>query len=71
MLREVKEEDFVGKTITSVNIGCVNVIHFTFSDGTNLSLWAEDVITTSAGNIPGFLVSDESEESEESEESKG
>ncbi len=39
--RKVKAEDFVGKTVLAVNPDAVNVVSFTFTDGTSVELWAE------------------------------
>ena len=35
-------EKFVGKTIVSVDSSSINVVHFTFSDGTVVSVDAEE-----------------------------
>lgn len=36
--RNVQKEDFVGKTITDLECDAVNIIRFTFDDGTRLAL---------------------------------
>jgi hypothetical protein len=46
----------VGKTIQSIDSGCVNVLKLKFTDGTELELWAETAISTNAGDIPGIYV---------------
>ncbi len=56
MMREIKETDLVGKTIQSINNDCVNVLKLTFTDGTELELWAETAVRTFAGEIPGIYV---------------
>ena len=35
-------EAFAGKTVVSVDGSCINVVHFTFSDGTKASVDAEE-----------------------------
>lgn len=35
-------DSFVGKTVVSVDASCINVVHFTFSDGTKASIDAEE-----------------------------
>lgn len=57
-MREVKKEDFEGRTIQSIDTSSTNVIIFIFQDGSKLELWAEDAIYTSAGYIPGFYIED-------------
>lgn len=56
MLREPKDSDLVGKTIQSINATAVNVLKLTFTDGTELELWAEQAVHTNGGDIPGIFV---------------
>jgi len=35
-------EAFQGKTVVAVDASCINVVHFTFSDGTKASIDAEE-----------------------------
>ena len=60
MYRNIKDSDLVGKTVQSIDNKSVNVLKLTFTDGTELELWAEDVVHTDFGDIPGFLVEDNS-----------
>lgn len=55
-MRTIVDTDFAGKTIVSVSNESVNVLKFTFSDGSNLELWAEPAVFTQFGNISGFFV---------------
>lgn len=61
MLRRIEDKDIVGKTVVSIDAGACNVVRLHFSDGTKLEMWAEDVVQTSYGNIPGILVEDTNE----------
>lgn len=56
MLRKIHESDLIGKTIKSVDASVVNVVKLTFTDNSVLEVWAEDVVSTSFGNIPGILI---------------
>lgn len=56
MLRNIHESDLIGKTIKSVDASVVNVVKLTFTDNSVLEVWAEDVVSTSFGNIPGILI---------------
>jgi hypothetical protein len=58
MLRDIKDTDFVGKTVKSIDNKSVNVLKLTFADGTELELWAEMAVHISAGSIPGIFVDD-------------
>lgn len=42
--RDVRPEDFVGKTVASVDARACNLIRFEFTDGTKLALEAEQFI---------------------------
>jgi hypothetical protein len=54
-MEEVQSSHFVGKTIQSISTESVNVIHFTFTDGTKLSLWTEPC---GIADLSGFMVSE-------------
>ena len=56
VLRGVKESDFVGKTIKSIEHAAVNYIVFTFTDDTTVEMWADGSICTQYGIIPGLFV---------------
>jgi hypothetical protein len=58
--RKAELKDFEGKTISGVDSSSVNVLKLSFTDGTALELWAEDVLYTEAGYIPGIFVDDPS-----------
>ena len=60
-MRHVKENDLKGKTVTSVDTKCGNVVHLTFADGTELSLWAEPYYTP-AGSLAGIFIYDDKDE---------
>jgi hypothetical protein len=67
-MRKIKQDDFVGKTITAVDNSAVNVLKFKFSDGTELQLWSEIVILLNYGSgIPGFLTDGEPDPEDQSE----
>lgn len=57
-LRKIRETDLVGKTIKSIEHDAANVLKLTFTNGSTLELWAEDVVRTNFGSIPGILVQD-------------
>lgn len=59
-MRKATDADLVGKTIKSFDNKAVNVLKLSFTDGTELELWAEDAVYTTAGNIPGIYVDDPS-----------
>jgi hypothetical protein len=40
-MRRLKKSDFENKTIVKANVKSSNVVSLTFSDGTELSIWAE------------------------------
>lgn len=40
-IRDIKSEDFVGKTISSIDNSYSDVIVFYFTDGSMVELWAE------------------------------
>tara|TARA_B110000503_G_C6959042_1_gene334225 strand:+ start:291 stop:461 length:171 start_codon:yes stop_codon:yes gene_type:complete len=54
-MRYPKNKDFVKKTIQNVDIA-LNAIKIKFSDGTEITLCAEQAIYTNAGNIPGIFI---------------
>lgn len=58
MMRKIKPDDLVGKTIKSIDNKSVNVLKLTFIDDTILELWVEDAVQTQFGNIGGFFVED-------------
>lgn len=58
MLRKIVPADLNGKTIKSCDATSANVLKLTFTDDSTLELWAEDVVNTQYGNIPGILVED-------------
>lgn len=49
----MKWKELIGKTITKINDKSVNAIKLEFSDGTNIVIEAEAVITTYYGSIYG------------------
>jgi hypothetical protein len=49
-------ESFYNKTIVSVDCSSANTWKFDFSDGTSVSIWAEDAILTPCGYIPGIFL---------------
>lgn len=55
-MRKVINSDLAGKTIKSVDASCTNVLTLSFTDGTELKLWAEVAVHTRAGVIPGIFV---------------
>lgn len=57
-MRDIKENDLVGKTIQSIDHTSVNVLKLTFTDGTKLELWAEQAVSTNFGDIPGIFAED-------------
>jgi hypothetical protein len=56
-MRNPENKDFVKKTIEDVDIA-VNAIKIKFSDGTEITLCAEQAIYTNCGNIPGIFIDD-------------
>jgi hypothetical protein len=57
-MRKIVDADLVGKTVKSIDNNAVNVLKLSFTDGTQLELWAEDAVYTSAGNIAGIFADD-------------
>ena len=57
-MRDIKNEDMVGKTIKSIENTAINVLKLTFTDDTTLELWTEIAISTNAGSIAGIYVDD-------------
>jgi hypothetical protein len=57
-MRQVREEELVGKTIKSIENEAVNVLKLIFTDGTTLELEADQAVCTSFGSIPGIFVSE-------------
>lgn len=55
-LRKINNGDLIGKTIKSIDNSAVNVLELSFTDGSKLQLWAEAVMTISAGTVYGILV---------------
>lgn len=62
MLRKIMDSDLVGRTIQSVQNDSVNVVRLIFTDGSVAELWAEDIVFTANGNIPGILLEDNPEQ---------
>ena len=60
MYREIKSSDLVGKTIRGITNQGVNCVEIRFTDDTSITLWAEQAISTSVGDIPGIFVDDPS-----------
>lgn len=56
-MRTPETNDFVNKTIENVDI-VLNAIKIKFTDGTEVSLCAEQAIYTNFGTIPGIFVED-------------
>lgn len=56
-MRTPETNDFVNKTIENVDI-VLNAIKIKFTDGTEVSLCAEQAIYTDFGTIPGIFVED-------------
>jgi hypothetical protein len=57
-MRKIRDTDLVGKTVKSMDVSDINVVRLTFADDTVLDVWAENVIHTYAGSIPGIFVDD-------------
>lgn len=47
---------FYGKTVQNVDCSTVNCWRFTFEDGTTAEIWADDMVFTPFGNIPGLVL---------------
>lgn len=60
MLRTVRPDDLVSKTIKQADCSSINVVKIIFTDGTSLELWAESAVNTSFGSAPGIFVDDPS-----------
>jgi hypothetical protein len=56
MIRNVENNDLVGKTIVSIDASATNVLKLNFSDGTSIELVAEIAVSTPFGQIPGIFV---------------
>jgi hypothetical protein len=60
MFRKIQESDMVGKTVRSIDNTAANYVKITFTDDSELELYAEDSIYTQSGCIPGIFVDDPS-----------
>lgn len=55
-MRKLEATDLNGKTIKNVNADSTNYLRLTFDDDTELDIWCECAISTSAGDIWGFFI---------------
>ena len=62
-MRNIREDDLIGKTIVAADCESVNATNLTFEDGTKLTLWVEQWWVGS-GLTVGCVVVDEREAGE-------
>ena len=58
MMRMLRADDLVGKTIVEADCDSTNAVTLVFEDETELVIWCEQAIHTAAGSIPGLFVED-------------
>ena len=64
-MRKLRPQDLVGKTIVDAECDSVNCMTLSFDDETELQIWCECAVTTSAGSIFGFYVDGDEDDDNE------